>query len=154
MRLGTRVVGTVLVVLATACSAIGANFTEPDVRLDRVIVRGVNLTGGTLDLIVDVHNPNNFDLRGTSLRLGFEVEDSHLGDVTYDDAFAVDRGDTTELTLPLRFGWAGVGSAVRSALGYGEIPYTMKGELGVQTPFGKWAVPFTREGRAPLIRRS
>jgi LEA14-like dessication related protein len=154
MRLGAKQGGAALAVLVAACSAIGDTFKEPDVRLDRVIVRGVNLTGGTLDLVVDVHNPNHFDLRGTSLRLGFDVEGSHLGDVEYHDAFAVNRGDTTELTLPLRFGWAGVGSAVRSALGYGEIPYTMKGEVGVQTPFGRWAVPFTREGRAPLIRRS
>lgn len=140
--------------LVTSCSAIGDNFREPDVRLDRVIVRGVNLTGATLDLVVDVHNPNQFDLRGTSLRLGFDVEGTHLGDVEYPDAFTVDRGDTTQLTLPLRFGWAGVGSAVRAALGYGEIPYTMKGEIAVQTPFGRWAVPFTRNGRAPLIRKS
>lgn len=154
MNLRTGLGWSAAALLVTSCSAIGDNFKEPDVRLDRVIVRGVNLTGGTLDLIVDVHNPNHFDLRGTSLRLGFDVEGSHLGDVAYDDEFTVDRGDTTELTLPLRFGWAGVGSAVRSALGYGEIPYTMKGEIGVQTPFGRWEVPFTRDGRAPLIRRS
>ena len=135
-----------------ACAGLSNPLQDPDVRLNRVVVRGVGLTGGTLDLIVGVHNPNNFDLRGTELQVGFDVENAHVGDVRYADDFAVQRGDTTMLTLPLSFEWAGVSSAVRAALGYGEIPYTMKGELRLQTPFGTAAVPFTRQGRAPLSR--
>jgi LEA14-like dessication related protein len=151
MKLGTAIGWAGLAGLA-ACAGLGNPLEDPDVRLNRVVVRGVGLTGGTLDLIVGVHNPNNFDLRGTELRVGFDVEDAHVGDVSYGQDFAVQRGDTTTLTLPLRFEWAGVSSAVRAALGYGEIPYTMKGELRLQTPFGTASVPFTREGRAPLTR--
>ena len=151
MKLGAAIGWAGLMGLA-ACAGLGNTLQDPDVRLNRVVVRGVGLTGGTLDLIVGVHNPNKFDLRGTALRVGFDVEGTHVGDVSYADDFAVQRGDTTTLTLPLRFEWAGVSSAVRAALGYGEIPYTMKGELRLQTPFGAAAVPFTREGRAPLTR--
>ncbi len=151
MRLGTMAAGLGLAALG-GCAAVTDAFREPDVRLDHVVVRGVGLTGGTLDLVVDVFNPNRFDLRGTGLRLGFDVEGSHLGDVELSDDFAVDRGDTTRLTLPLTFAWSGVGSAVRSALGSGNIPYTMKGEVSFQTPFGRRAVPFTRDGRVPLTR--
>lgn len=134
------------------CAGIGLNFLEPNVELDRVIVRGVGVRGGTLDLVVNVENPNNFDLRGTRLQVGFDVEDSHVGDITYDDDFAVSQGGQTTLTLPVRFEWAGVGSALRSALSYGDIPYKMNGQLTLQTPFGDRSVPFTREGRAPLTR--
>ena len=42
--------------------------------------------------------------------------------------------------------------AVRAALGYGDIPYTMRGQATVRTPFGDRVVPFTRRGRAPLTR--
>jgi hypothetical protein len=44
------------------CSGLGANFKEPEVRLDRAVVRGIGLAGGNLDLIVRVQNPNNFTL--------------------------------------------------------------------------------------------
>jgi LEA14-like dessication related protein len=152
MELRRGVGWAALTVLMAGCAGIGDDFKDPDIRLDQVIVRGIGLTGGTLDFVVDVHNPNKFDLRGTELRVGFDVEDSHLGDVEYDDDFSVNRGDRTRLTLPLRFVWTGVGSAARSALGYGEIPYTMKGEVSLQTPFGRRSVPFTRQGRAPLTR--
>jgi LEA14-like dessication related protein len=117
-----------------------------------VVVRSIGLSGGNLDLLVDVDNPNDFDLRGTGVELGFDVEGSHLGDVRYSDDFSVDRGGRTTLTLPLGFEWAGVGGAVRAALSQGEIPYEMKGQISVQTPWGAHSVPFTRTGRAPLSR--
>jgi LEA14-like dessication related protein len=139
-------------VSAAGCSVIGDIFKEPDVQLERVVVRGISVTGGNLDLIVKVDNPNNFTLEGTRLELGFDVEGEHLGDIAYDDDFAVTENGTTTLTLPLQFGWTGVASAVRAALGYGELPYRMKGQVELKTPWGRKQVPFTREGRVPLTR--
>ena len=137
---------------STACSGIGNNFKQPEIQLDHAVVRGIGLSGGNLDLVVKVENPNNFRLQGTRLEMGVEVEGQHLGDITYDDDFSVAENGTTTLTLPLRFGWAGVGSAVRAALGYGDLPYKMKGQAQIRTPWGRAEVPFTREGRVPLTR--
>ena len=136
------------------CSGIPDTFRDPEIQLSQVIVRGVGLTGGTMDLVVNVRNPNSFDLRGTKLQVGFDVEGSHVGDITYQDEFQVRKNDVSTLTLPVRFNWAGVGTAVRSAIGYGDIPYTMKGQATLRTPWGERVVPFTREGRAPLKRSS
>lgn len=97
-------------------------------------------------------NTNGFDLRGTRLEAGFDVEGSHVGTVTYDDEYVVPKRDTTVVTLPLRFEWKGVSSAFRSALEYGDIPYTMKGQATLETPIGRQVVPFTLSGRAPLTR--
>ena len=132
------------------CAGLGNALREPDIRLDRVIVRDIGVRGGKLDLEVEVANPNGFDLRGTELALGLDVEGSHVGDVRISDEFSVDRNGSTSLTLPLRFEWAGVGGALRTALSQGEIPYQMKGELSLQTPWGAHSVPFTKTGRAPL----
>jgi LEA14-like dessication related protein len=141
-----------LVVSIGACASIRDLFKEPDIQLERVVVRGIGVTGGDLDLIVKVDNPNNFTLQGTRLQLGFDVEGQHLGDITYDDDFAVPENGTTTITLPLKFGWAGVGSAVRAALSYGDLPYKMKGQAELKTPWGGKVVPFTHEGRVPLTR--
>jgi LEA14-like dessication related protein len=138
--------------LLGGCAGLQGVFKDPDLRLNRVIVRGVGLTGGTMDLIVGIYNPNNFDLNGTKLQLGFDVEDSHVGDLEYDDDFQVQEGDTTALTLPVRFNWNGLAGAVRTALGQGDLPYKLEGQVTIQTPFGDRKVPFTREGRAPLTR--
>ena len=135
-----------------ACASMPRTFLDPEVELREVTVRGLGITGGSMDLLLDVYNPNGFDIRGTKLQLGFDVEGSHVGDITYDDEYRVDRGDTTTVVLPMRFNWAGVSAAARAALGYGDIPYKMRGQATVRTPFGDRVIPFTREGRAPITR--
>lgn len=145
--------GVSLVVLFLAgCAGSGDNFKEPKIELNQVVVRGLGVAGGNLDLIVDIDNPNGFTLRGTKLEVGFDVEGSHVGDIEYDDEYTVQENEVTTLTLPLRFRWSGVGGAFRSALQYGDIPYEMKGQATIRTPFGRRLVPFEREGRAPLTR--
>jgi LEA14-like dessication related protein len=152
MRIGAAAAGLLLAAAAGGCAVLGNAFKQPGVRLDRVVVREVGVRGGTLDLMVEVDNPNGFDLRGTEVALGFDVEGSHVGDLRVDDDFSVDAGDRTLLTLPLGFEWAGVGTALQAALREGEIPYRMKGTLGLQVPWGDESVPFTKEGRVPLTR--
>jgi LEA14-like dessication related protein len=143
----------VLTLAGAACSSLGLNFREPDIQLDHAVVRGIDLTGGNLDLVVKVQNPNKFTLQGTRLQVGLDVEGSHLGDITYDNDFTVSQNGTTTLALPIRFGWSGVGSAVRAALSYGDLPYTMNGQATIKLPGGlSTSVSFSHEGRAPLLR--
>lgn len=144
--------GLVAAALLAGCAGLPGVFKDPDLGLQRVAVHGVDLTGGTMDLVVGVYNPNGFDLHGTKVQLGLDVEDSHVGDLEYTQDFQVQKGDTTVLVLPLRFNWNGLAGAVRTALGYGELPYTLKGQLTVETPLGNRQVPFTHQGRAPLTR--
>lgn len=151
MRLG--VIGGILSAAALAgCAGLPGIFKDPDLHLDRAVVRAVGLTGGAMDLVVAVYNPNGFDLRGTRLQVGIDVEDSHLGDIEYNSAFQLPKADTTLVTLPIRFTWSGLAGAARAALGAGDLPYTLKGQLTVETPLGDRKIPFTHEGRAPLSR--
>ena len=152
MRLGGAAGVVVLGLALAGCAAVGNALRDPEVRLERVAVRDVGVRGGDLELQLGFENPNPFDLRGTAIALGFDVEGSHVGDVRYAGDFSLERGGRTSLTLPLRFEWAGVGSALRVALNSGEIPYEMKGQLTIQTPWGAQSVPFTTEGRVPLSR--
>jgi len=146
-------VAFVLALAGAGCTGFGDNFREPQLRLEQAVVRGIGLTGGNLDLVVTVQNPNNFALRTDKLQVGFDVEGSHLGEVIYDDDFTVTQNGETTLTLPLRFGWVGVGRAVWAALGYGDLPYTMKGQATLRIPGGfRKVVSFSHEGRAPLTR--
>lgn len=153
-RSGSRMrVGVGLALATLGCSGLGDNFREPELELDHAVVRGIGFSGGNLDLVVRIQNPNNFTLRADKLEVGFDVEGAHLGEITYDDDFTVDRNGETTVTLPLRFGWSGVGRAVRAALGYGDLPYTMKGQATLKIPGGfRKVISFTHEGRAPLTR--
>ena len=147
----SRMVGLVVVMGSAGCAALSmANFQEPTVELRTIIVRGIGLTGGTLDLELEVTNPNNMDLRGTRLEVGLDVEGTHLGDVELNDAFNLPKGKPTTVIVPLTFNWAGVGAAARSALGYGTVKYDIKGAASLQTPWGLERVPFSRSGSVAL----
>jgi LEA14-like dessication related protein len=152
MKLGGAAGLLLLTAGLIGCAAVGNALRDPEVELERVVVRNVGLRGGDLELQLGFRNPNPFDLRGTEVALGFDVEGSHVGDVRYAEDFSLERGGRTALALPLRFEWAGVGSALKAALSSGEIPYQMKGLLTIQTPWGAQSVPFTRDGRVPLSR--
>lgn len=139
--------------LLLSCASLGmGKFEAPSFTLTGVTVRGLGVSGGTVDLLLDVTNPNRFDLRGTRLDLGLDVEGTHLGDMVLDDAFHLPRNQVTSLVVPLSFTWAGVGAAARSALNYGTVAYTLKGTASLQTPFGLEKVPFTREGSVAVGR--
>ena len=146
--------GLILMVAAAvvACAGVPKEWMDPEVQLNEVRIRGMGLTGGTMDLVVDVYNPNHFSLRGVRMQAGFDVDSTHVGDITYKDEFRLDGTDTSRVILPLRFTWTGASAALRSALSYGDIPYTMRGQVTVRTPAGDKVIPFTRQGRAPLTR--
>jgi LEA14-like dessication related protein len=142
-----------LVALAgvAGCAALTmAKFQEPTVELRTIIVRGIGLTGGTLDVALEVTNPNSVDLKGTKLELGLDVEGTHFGDVVLNDAFNLPKDKPTIVIVPLTFSWAGVGAAARSALNYGTVKYDMKGTASLQTPWGVERVPFARSGSVAL----
>lgn len=141
-----------LSVLGCSGAGLGANFRQPDLNLEQVVLTGVGLQGGTFDLVVRVENPNPVDLRGVGLRLGFEVEGNKVGDATLDTRYFVPSQGSGTVTVPVRFQWSGVSSAVRTALGYGSLPYRIAGEARFETPAGIAKVPFTRSGNVPLAK--
>jgi LEA14-like dessication related protein len=146
-----RIPGLLVLIGVAGCAAFSrANFQDPQIELNSIAVRGIGLTGGTLDLMLDVTNPNSFDIKGTRIEVGLDVEGTHFGDVVLDDAFNLPQGQPTRVVIPLTFNWAGVGAAARSALSYGTVKYEMEGKAGIQTPWGVEQVPFKREGSVAL----
>src|SRR5437016_13565543 len=68
-------------VAVCGCATVrGLAFREPDVERKQINVTGFGLTGGTLDLIFDVYNPNSYRLRSTRVEIGLDLEQKHFGD--------------------------------------------------------------------------
>jgi LEA14-like dessication related protein len=144
-------VGLLLVLtgIVAACASLGrAAFKEPIVSLRNVRVTGLGTTGGAVDVVLDVYNPNNFELNGTRLSYNVLVGDSvPMGSGTYDQRFTVDKGDTTQLTFPLQFTYAGLGAAGRQLIQTGTVDYVVKGDVTVDTPLGQFTRPYQGRGR-------
>ena len=146
-----RLAGAALAAVAgvtVACSAFGrATFREPVLTLRDAQLTGIGITGGSIDINVDVYNPNSFRLDGTRLTYSVLIDSVPFGTGALDSRFSVERGDTTRVTLPLSFTYAGVGAAGRQLLQSGVVNYRVTGDITVATPLGSFTRPYEGRGR-------
>lgn len=139
-------------VLATAfttgCATLGmARFKEPVVNFHDLKVEGVGLTGGTLDVVLSIYNPNGFKLDATKLTYNLMIDTTALGSGTYGHHFAVQSGDSTLVTLPVSLNYSGLAAAGRQMIGKGSVNYRVTGDVTVATPLGNFTRPYDQTGR-------
>jgi LEA14-like dessication related protein len=139
-------------VLAVAgCATLGRiRFQAPEVRLAEVQIMGLGFSGGTLNLVLDVHNPNGYEIRTQRLTADLELEETHFGDVALERNVRLAPEANTLVDVPLRFTWEGVGAGARALLGMGSVQYRMRGTLHAETPMGERPVSLSRGGTVAL----
>jgi len=142
----------VLSVAASACATLrnALNFEEPQIQLQEIHVTGMGLSGGTLDLVFDVYNPNQYRLRSTRLDVGLELASTDFGEALIDKPLDLSPQNHSRVVMPVRFTWAGVGAAARSLLQSQELPYVITGAVILDTPIGERRVQLKDSGKVPL----
>jgi LEA14-like dessication related protein len=130
------------------CASLGmGGFRDPIVQFSDVKIRGLGLTGGALDIVLSVYNPNGFNLNAARLTYRLMVEDKDLGSGVLDRAFRVKSKDSTFVTIPMDFTYAGLGVAGRQLLSSGAVNYRVIGDVTVDTPLGNFTRPYDQRGR-------
>ena len=130
------------------CATLGVGgFKQPLVGFSDVKVRGLGLTGGALDIVLSIYNPNGYNLNATRLTYKLMVEDKDLGSGVLDRAFRVKDRDSTFVTIPMDFTYAGLGAAGRQLLQSGSVNYRVIGDITVDTQVGNFTVPYDQRGR-------
>jgi LEA14-like dessication related protein len=132
-----------------ACSALGRQaFQQPVVQLKDVAVQGVGLTGGTVAVKLNVYNPNGYRLDATRLSYNLLIGDNvNLANGVLDSRYTVNGNDSTTVTIPVSFTYAGIGSAGRQLLNTGGVSYRVTGDVTVGTVVGNFTVPYSSTGR-------
>ena len=93
-----------------ACATLGrATFKEPVVTLREFNVTGLGLTGGSVDVVLSVYNPNGYKLDALSMTYQVDVDTVKLGSGALDGRFVVPEKDSSLVRLPVRFTYAGLG---------------------------------------------
>jgi LEA14-like dessication related protein len=135
-------------VFAAGCASLGfGGFREPLVHFNDARIRGLGLSGGAVDVVLSVYNPNHFDLNASRLTYRLFVEDKELGTGALANAFRVGGGDSTLVAIPVDFTYAGLGAAGRKLLDNGSINYRVIGDFTVDTPLGSFTRPYDQRGR-------
>jgi LEA14-like dessication related protein len=119
-------------------------------QLQEINITGMGLTGGTLDLVFDVYNPNDYRLRSTRLEVGLDLEGQHFGDALIDRPLDLSPTNHSRVVMPVRFEWAGVGAAARGLLTHQSLKYGVTGAVLLDTPLGEKRVQLRGSGDVPL----
>lgn len=131
-----------------ACATLGkAAFKEPVVHFHDARVTGLGITGGSLEVKLSVYNPNGFTLDGTRLTYNVLVDSVTFGSGALTQQFTVQEKDSTIVTLPLQFTYAGIGQAGRQLMNTGAVNYRVVGDVTVGTPLGNFTRPYDQTGR-------
>jgi LEA14-like dessication related protein len=148
MRKVVLLAAAVATVATTACASLGRRvFEEPVVTFKEVKLNGIGLTGGDLDVVLSVYNPNGFDLKATQLTYNLLVDTVPLGQGALTDRFVVPENDSATVRIPINFRFAGLGAAGRQLLQSGAVNYRVNGEVTVDTPIGNFKRPYDRTGK-------
>lgn len=133
---------------AAGCATLGrGSFKEPIVHFQDARVTGLGITGGAVEVKLSLYNPNNFKLDGTRLTYKVMVDSVTFGTGLLNDRFTVQKNDSTIVTLPLSFTYAGVGEAGRQLINTGTVNYRVLGDVTVSTPLGNFTRPYDQTGR-------
>ena len=141
-----------LVVTLSSCATLRnvLTFEKPQVDLREINVTSLGLSGGTMDLVFDVYNPNDYRVRSTRLEVGLELAGTDFGQALIDKPLDLSPQNHSQVVMPVRFSWAGVGAAARSLLESRELPYGLTGTVLVDTPIGEKSVELKSNGNVPL----
>lgn len=148
----TASVVTLLTITVSACATLrhALTFENPQVELQEINVTGLGMTGGTLDLVFDVYNPNDYRLRSTRLEVDLELAGTDFGKALIDKPLDLSPVNHSRVTMPVRFTWSGVGAAARSLLESQKLPYGLTGSVLLETPIGEKSVALKSNGTVPL----
>lgn len=149
-----RKVMYVLAALALgACATLGmASFKEPGVTLRNVVINGLGMSGGAMDVELGIYNPNGFKLDATRVTYKLLVGNDTLGTGQTDQRLTVQKNDSAVVRLPIDFTYAGLSSAARQVLTQGTVNYRVLGDVTVATPLGNFTRPYDQTGRFSTVR--
>jgi hypothetical protein len=136
-----------------ACATLGhLAFHEPEIALKEIAVTSIGLTGGTCDLVFDVWNPNDYRITSTRMEVGIDLEGSHFGDALLERPLDLSAAAHSQVRVPVRFEWAGLGAGAKALLTKRAVGYAVTGRVLLDTPVGTETVVLKGTGNVPLTK--
>lgn len=152
MRAKLVVAAVIITITATACASgkgsgvVPPPFYRPNVSLRDVKVGGVGITGGSLNVLINVYNPNQYELATPRVAYRVYVDDEPIARGIFDADVVLQSLDSVKLRLPASFTYLALGQAGRALLNTGTVNYRIVGNITVGTPYGRYTFPYDRAG--------
>jgi len=159
MRRINTAIALASIVIAGACGGSGGTrvaappvpFYSPTVGLRDVKMGSVGILGGSMDVVLNVYNPNDYSLVAPRVSYRVMVDQMTIGTGVFDSDITVSSMDSARVRVPVQFTYKGVSAAGRSAANTGTVNYRVLGHIVVGTPYGRLSAPYDRVGQYAAI---
>ena len=137
-----------LAILTTGCATIAKQaFQSPLVEVQDVKVRNLGLQTATIDVRLNIQNPNEYRIDAEKVSYTFLVDSTRIvsGEVT--QRLTLEEKGTIPLTIPVTFDYTALQTAMRYYMANGALDYRVEGMFTLVTPVGRLTRPYAGRGR-------
>lgn len=120
-------------------------------ELEAIELTDIGISGGSLVLLLDVFNPNDYDIRTTWVEARLGLEDTHFGNAVLEGDEVLVAGSHSAVEIPAEFTWEGVGAGARALLQSGTLRYDLETSLRLETSFGGRTLTLHNRGEVPIV---
>ena len=141
-----RTLAIPLLALLAAC-----NKPEPPTLVpERVKLTGLSSTQMSVDVTLDVTNPNAIDLVARTLEAHIIIgKNIDVGTVEIPVTTVFTKNATTKLDVPLSFQFTDLAPLARLAIAGADVPYTVDGTVGLGGDLLHVTLPYRLSGVVP-----
>ncbi len=132
---------------------LGRMITQPTVAIEEIRLTGLSLTGATLTFLVELDNPNGFDVTVTAFTYSVYLNDRPVANGETAELIPIKRRSITPVSLPLKTTFQDLEQGLNSLIGSDTAEYRIEGSLAVRSFFGRLEFPYNRTGRIDLKHR-
>jgi len=135
LRSGISILATLC--LLTACASTGDLISAPGVSLRNVEITDIDISGQTFLLHFDVTNPNPFPLPVSTVSYAIELDGHRFASGSTTGGFAVPSAGDDEFAISVELNLMKTAPqllfVIRDSVKR-DIPYTLRGKLGLDIP--------------------
>ncbi|XP_072990152.1 desiccation-related protein At2g46140 [Typha latifolia] len=126
---------------------------KPDVDVEKIKFSKFSFEETTAILHVKLENKNDFDLGLNALDYEIWLSDVSIGSAELTESTKVEKNGITLMKIPISFKPKEFGSALWDMIRGKGTGYTMKGNVDVDTPFGRMKLPISKEGGTTRLKK-
>ena len=118
---------------------------EPEVKLQRLNVVGVDTKGADLELFLNVNNPNSFSVSMIGYSYDLQVMTLPVARGGARNKVEFKGGTDTDVRLPVRVEYGSLWEILKRRPDPDKVPYRLQAGFELDTPIGEMLVPLDRK---------
>ncbi|XP_072973686.1 desiccation-related protein At2g46140 [Typha angustifolia] len=126
---------------------------KPDVDVEKIKFSKFSFEETTAILHVKLENKNDFDLGLNALDYEIWLADVSIGSAELTESTKIEKNGISLMKIPISFKPKEFGSALWDMIRGKGTGYTMKGNVDVDTPFGRMKLPISKEGGTTRLKK-